>query len=136
MRTVLGASNTIIADTAVLGRRTTGLPRLSDPKGRIAYAVHPYTFEVATSFWDEHFGALARVAPVVVTEWNYIGEDCGTLKEKRAPDFLGYLRAHNIGVLGHAFDVPGTVIRDWSWLPTLCGSGVGGSGQLLRSFFR
>jgi hypothetical protein len=136
MRTALGATNTIIADTAVLGRRTTGLPRLRDPKGRIAYAVHPYTFEVPTSVWDEQFGSLARVAPVVVSEWNYVGEDCGTAKEQRAPDFLAYMRAHGIGVLGHAFDVPGTVIRDWSWLPTSCGSGVGGAGQVLRQSFR
>jgi hypothetical protein len=135
IRATLGARNVIIADTAGLARTTAGMPLLRDPKGAVAYAVHPYTFEVPPSSWDAHFGGTAATVPVVITEWNYIGEDCGTAKEHRAPEFLDYLRKHGIGVLGHAFDVPGTIVADWAWTPTACGSAVGGAGQVLRAAF-
>ena len=72
---------------------------------------------------------------LIATEWNYLADDCGSSREAQAPAFLDYLRRHHIGVLGHAFDVPGTAVADWQWTPTECGTAAGGSGRVLRSFF-
>jgi hypothetical protein len=130
-----GSRNVLIADTARLAKRTTGLPFLADPQQAVVYAIHPYSFDSERAWWDRHFGDLAATVPVVATEWNHLGEDCGTAKERLAAEFLEYLEAHRIGVLGHAFDVPGTVVADWAWTPTACGSPIGGSGRVLRNFF-
>jgi hypothetical protein len=131
----LGSSNVLVADVARLGGRSTGLPLLSDPLGRMAYAIHPYYYVRGEHWWDDHYGDLAERAPVLATEWNYPAEGCGADFELMAPDLLDYLRRHGIGVFGHAFDIPGTTIADWSWTPTECGTASGGSGALLREFF-
>ena len=131
----LGSTNVLIADTARLGERSTGLPLLTDPLQRTAYGIHPYYYERGEGWWDDHYGDLAAVAPVLATEWNYLPAECGTWAERMAPDLLDYLRRHGIGVFGHAFDIPRTSIADWSWTPTECGTAVGGSGALLRGFF-
>jgi hypothetical protein len=131
----LGATNVLVADAARLGERTTGMPRLSDPLDDVAYAIHPYNFRAGLSWWDQQYGDAAADVPLIATEWNYLAEDCGRAEEKLAPDLLDYLRKHHIGVLGHAFDVPGTTIADWSWNPTACGTSSRGSGRVLRTFF-
>jgi hypothetical protein len=132
----MGSRNVLIADTARLGERSAGLPLLDDPLERVAYGIHPYYYVRGESWWDEHYGDLAAAAPVVATEWNHLADECGTDAERMAPDLLDYLRRHRIGVLGHAFDVPGTTVADWDWTPTRCGTGAGGSGALLRDWFR
>ena len=132
----LGSTNVLIADSARLGERSAGLPLLDDPLDRLAYAIHPYYYVVGKSWWDQHYGDLAARAPVLATEWNYPGDGCGTDEERLAPALLDYLREHSIGVFGHAFDIPGTTVADWSWTPTECGSAAGGSGALLRDHFR
>jgi hypothetical protein len=132
----LGSTNVLIADTARLGERSTGLPLLEDPLDRMAYAIHPYYYVRGESWWDAHYGDLAAVAPVLATEWNHLAHECGTDAERMAPALLDYLRRHRIGVFGHAFDIPGTTVADWSWTPTDCGTGAGGSGALLREHFR
>ena len=132
----LGSTNVLIADTARLGERSAGLPLLDDPLDRLAYAIHPYYYVLGKSWWDQHYGDLAAIAPVLATEWNYPAEGCGTDEERLAPELLDYLRRHSIGVFGHAFDIPGTTVADWSWTPTDCGTGAGGSGALLREHFR
>jgi hypothetical protein len=131
----LGGTNLLIADTARLGERSTGLPLLTDPLQRTAYGIHPYYYERGERWWDDHYGDLAAVAPVLATEWNYRPAECGTWAERMAPSLLDYLRRHGIGVFGHAFDIPRTTVADWSWTPTECGTAVGGSGALLREFF-
>ena len=131
----LGSTHVLIADTARLGERSTGLPLLTDPLQRTAYGIHPYYYERGERWWDDHYGDLAAVAPVLATEWNYLPDECGTWAQRMAPDLLDYLRRHGIGVFGHAFDIPRTTIADWSWTPTKCGTAVGGSGALLREYF-
>jgi hypothetical protein len=131
----LGSTSVLIADVARLGARSTGLPLLEDPLDRLAYGIHPYYYVRGESWWDDHYGDLAAVAPVLATEWNHEADGCGTDYQRLAPDLLEYLRAHGIGVFGHAFDVPGTTVADWSWTPTECGTASGGSGALLREFF-
>jgi Cellulase (glycosyl hydrolase family 5) len=132
----LGSTNVLVADTARLGERSAGLPLLDDPLDRLAYGVHPYYYVLGRKWWDEHYGDLAAVAPVVATEWNHLADECGTDAERLAPDLLDYLTTHDIGVFGHAFDIPGTTVADWSWTPTDCGTPSGGSGALLRDHFR
>jgi hypothetical protein len=131
----LGSTNVLLADTARLGERTTGLPRLSDPTGNIGYAIHPYYFTVGPTWWDQQYGSLAAAVPVVATEWNYLADRCGGAEERLAPALLDYLQQHRIGVLGHAFDALGTTVADWAWTPTGCGTATGGSGQVLRNWF-
>lgn len=131
----LGATNVLIADAARLGERTTGMPRLSDPLGRVAYGIHPYYYSRGPSWWDQHYGDAAAEVPLIATEWNYLPAECGTAHHHLAPDLLDYLRRHHIGVLAHAFDIPRTTVADWNWTPTECGSAVGGSGQVLRTWF-
>lgn len=131
----LGATNLLIADAARLGERTTGMPRLTDPLGRVAYGIHPYYYSRGPSWWDEQYGDAAAEVPLIATEWNYLPAECGTPHQEMAPDLLDYLRRHHIGVLAHAFDIPRTIIADWTWTPTECGTAVGGSGQVLRTWF-
>ncbi len=131
----LGATNLLIADAARLGERTTGMPRLTDPLGRVAYGIHPYYYSRGPSWWDQHYGDAAAEVPLIATEWNYLPAECGTAHHQLAPDLLDYLRRHHIGVMAHAFDIPRTTVADWSWTPTECGTAVGGSGQVLRTWF-
>ncbi|WP_167508144.1 hypothetical protein [Corallococcus aberystwythensis] len=57
--------------------------------------------------------------PVIATEWNANSENCKTGTEARIPDFFAWLQEHRIGLLGHAFDVPGSMVKDLvSWQPT------------------
>jgi hypothetical protein len=131
----LGATNVLVADGLNKAGRLSGLPLLSDPLDRLAYAVHPYWFTKGETWWQSQYGYLTPTKPVIATEWAYFAESCGTAKETRAPALLAYLRDHGIGVLAHAIDVPGSTIADWSWRPTQCGTAVGGSGQLTKDHF-
>ena len=131
----LGSRNVLVADVARLGERTTGLPRLTDPLGRLAYGIHPYVYTAGPAWWERQYGAAAASVPLVATEWNHLAAGCGTAEQGLAADLLGYLARHRIGVLGHAFDVPGTTVADWTWRPTACGTPSGGSGLTLRTFF-
>ena len=132
----MGSANVLVADAARLGERSGGLPLLDDPLDRLTYAVHPYYYVLGEGWWDEHYGKLAEVAPVLATEWNYLGDECRTDAQRLAPDLLDYLHQHSIGVFGHSFDIPGTTVADWSWTPTRCGTAAGGSGALLQNHFR
>jgi hypothetical protein len=129
------STNVLIADAARLGGQTVGMPRLDDPAGRIAYAIHPYAFEPGPRWWERQYGPPAADVPVLATEWNYRADDCGGARERLAPDLLDYLRRHGIGVLGHAFDHLGHTVADWAWTPTACGTARGGSGRVLQTFF-
>ena len=131
----LGNTNVVIADAARNAERTSGMPLLSDPTGNLAYAIHPYFYTNGPSWWDAEYGAYTPTVPVIATEWNYRASGCGTAYEQLAPALLAYLGAHGIGVLGHALDVPKTLVADSNWTPTKCGTAVGGSGQVLKDFF-
>jgi hypothetical protein len=131
----LGSTNLLIADAARLAERTTGMPRLADPAGNLAYAIHPYYFTPGRRWWDEQYGDTAAEVALIATEWNYRADGCRTAKERLAPALLDYLRRHHIGVLGHAFDAPRTTVADLSWTPTACGTAAGGSGRVLMDHF-
>jgi hypothetical protein len=48
---------------------------------------------------------------------------------------LSWLESKDIGITAHAFDALGTVVSDWNWTPTKCGTASGGPGALLKSWY-
>jgi len=59
---------------------------------------------------------------------------------ERPNAFLNYLQKRGIGVIGWAFDFPGSIVKDYNGTPTTytgkrCGDPDGGSGQLLQQYF-
>lgn len=131
----LGNTNVVIADAADKAANTSGMPLLTDPTGNLIYGIHPYFFSQGLSWWEQEYGAYSTSVPLIATEWNYKADKCGTVSESLAPALLEYLQAHQIGVFGHAFDMPETIVADMVGTPTRCGSAVGGSGQVLQDFF-
>lgn len=132
----LGAKNVLIVDGLDTAERLAGLTPLTDPLGQLMYGVHPYYYQLGVSWWDQMYGTASATYPVIATEWSFTAESCGTKKDTLANTLLAYLRDHGIGVLGHAFDVPGTVITtDWLWTPTDCAGTQGGSGLVTKNFF-
>lgn len=141
-----GASNVILVDGLDWAVSLAGQPALRDPDHQIAYAVHPYfggwMKPDAETAWNQDFGDAATREPVVVTEW-YVASNqsgCKTDWPTAATQFIGYLRGHHIGLVGFAFDVPGTVIANWSYAPTTytdftCGTQGGGPGALIYAWY-
>ncbi len=132
----LGARNVVIADGLNKGERLNGLTPLSDTAGQLMYGIHPYVFQQGPADWDQRYGSLSATYPMIATEWNFREDDCRSAKATQSADFLAYLRSHRIGLLAHAFDVPGTTITsDWSWTPTDCAGSQGGSGKVTKDYF-
>ena len=53
---------------------------------------------------------------------------------------ISYAQGKSIGIFGWAFDLPGTLVLDWSWTPTnadawTCGAGHNGTGGILKASF-
>jgi len=148
----LGARNVLIADGARKGAFLSGLPLLDDPlpEAQVAYAVHPYyfhrspdaTLEQERSRWEHRYGDLARSVPVLATEWNMRSNGCVPGAGERAPQFLDFLEERGIGLLVHAFDVPGTVRRDLAggpptaFQPGPCDTRGQGVGELVQTRFQ
>lgn len=148
----LGVSNVVLADGARKSARFTGIPLLSDqlPQAQVGYSVHPYyfhNFATATlaqdrSGWESRFGFMAERHVLLATEWNTRLTSCTAGGDARAPDLLAYLREKNIGLLGQAFDIPDTMVRNITdWPPTtLAGYGCNrigpDAGQLVQDHFR
>ena len=139
-----GATNVVIVDGGKFGGSLKGVPLLDDPLGQLAYGVHPYLANAAldTADWDERFGYLSGVVPVIVTEWNAHSWSaiCRPDWPQVSAQFLGYLVAHQIGLYGWAFDVLHSLVKDWSRNPTSfddyqCGVKGGGAGELVRAHF-
>jgi hypothetical protein len=135
----LGANNVILADGAAYSGQLQGIPMLSDTSGGrgIVYAPHTYYYTMANpaSTWASRYGYLTATVPLISTEWNYMPAACGTIRETLAPTFLSYLETNHIGLLAHALDVPGTIIKDWSWTPTTCSTATSGPGITTQNYF-
>jgi hypothetical protein len=141
----LGANNVIILPG--LGGENTlrGMPLLSDPASpsspQFAYGVHYPSLTGGLTVWDRNFGALSATVPVIVTEWYASSiHNCIPNEPARAALLLAYLASKQIGVVGYAFDVPGTIVSGWSYAPTTyanfsCGPPGAGPGQLLFDEF-
>ena len=136
-----GAGNVIILPGLDEETDLAGVPVIDDPSDpgdpQLAYAVHYPSLTAPSTTWSTEFGDLAASRPVIVTEWQANGTtDCVPDAPRSAPLLLSYLALRQIGVVGFAFDLPGTIIADYTDTPTsyagfYCGSLTGGAGQRL-----
>jgi hypothetical protein len=137
-----GADNVIILPGLAGETTFAGMPTLSDPANpsdpQLAYGVHYPDLTQESSEWDSEFGDISGRLPVIVTEWQANAfTNCIADAPRTAPLLLAYLALHQIGVVGFAFDLPGTIVADYSYAPTTydnfsCGpNNVGGPGQIL-----
>jgi endoglucanase len=139
-----GSTNVVIVDGGRWGGSLKGVPLLHDPLGQLAYGVHPYLANAALDVadWDARFGYLTGTVPVIATEWNAHSSMgiCRPEWPQISQQLLGYLAAHRIGLYGWAFDIPNSLVKDWSRNPTSfdgyqCGVSGGGAGELIRAYF-
>ena len=138
------ARNVVIADGLDWSHRLDGVPLLSDPEGKVVYAVHPsprlHRYQNGRD-WDQAFGDFARNHPVLVTAWNARnGRICLESMPTIAADFLSYARAHRLGVVGWSYDFPGALRNADGTLSSYdkfsCNSPNSfGAGQLLHNYF-
>lgn len=138
-----GATNVVIADAGQFGQRLDGVPLLHDPLGQVAYGVHPYLTHTLRQpgDWQPGFGFLAAQYPVIATEWiaNSKVRFCQPEWGTTSPLLMTFLQQRDIGMLGWALDVIGSVIADWRYTPTSlagfqCGTEFShGAGELLKA---
>jgi hypothetical protein len=118
-----GANNVIIVPGLGGEGTLAGMPTLTDPASpsspQLAYGVHYPSLSGGSTVWDRKFGDVAASVPVLVTEW-YANSFhlCTSTQPQRAAWLLAYLASKQIGVVGYAFDVPGTIVSGWSYAPT------------------
>jgi endoglucanase len=139
------ADNVIIVPGLNGEQTLAGMPALVDPADsvdpQLAYGIHYPSPTGAIPEWNREFGALSDRVPVIVTEWDENSTaSCASDAPTMSPFLLDYLASKQIGIVGFAFDLPGTIIADWSYTPTSyddfpCGTPGGGPGQLLFGEF-
>ena len=111
----------------------------SDPQ--LAYGIHYPSLTRGITFWDRTFGTASASIPVIVTEWDANSvTGCVPNAPATAQVLLDYLASKGIGVVGFAFDLPGTIVVDSTFTPTsyagfACGVPGAGPGQILFGDF-
>jgi hypothetical protein len=139
-----GARNVLLLDGLYWSQVLDGAPRLNDPLSQVAYAEHPYMSPRLRNRqdWESMFGRFASNHPVMVTEWNATGrKNCIPSVPQWAADMLAYLHEHQIGLVGWAFDLPGTLSANYDWSMTnyngfYCGPVERfGAGELIHNYF-
>jgi endoglucanase len=138
-----GADNVIVVPGLKSEQTLGGMPTVSDPANpldpQLVYGIHYPSLSGGITVWDRQFGHVAARAPVIVTEWQANSmTNCNPKAPTVVPLLLDYLASKQIGVVGFAFDLPGTIIADYSYTPTsyadfVCGLPGGGPGDLLFS---
>lgn len=124
-----GARNVIIADGLGAGQILDGAPLLDDPQ--VAYASHPYADNrtgqegQTKGAWENKFGAFARTAPVIITEWHFGGFFCNADTPQATLEFLRYIEERHIGV----------VVGTWDWQPSGFGNARWGFPEAKFSSF-
>ena len=119
--------------------------RVIDPANRcdpqLAYGIHYPSLTRGITFWDRSFGTASAAMPVIVTEWD-ANSTTGCVPNAPATSqvLLDYLASKHIGVVGFAFDLPGTIVADSTFTPTsyagfACGVPGAGPGQILFGDF-
>jgi Cellulase (glycosyl hydrolase family 5) len=142
-----GAGNVIIVPGLAAEFSLAGMPPVTDPANpfnpQLAYGVHYPSLEGGPGAWNSEFAKMSQTEPVIVTEWyassvaNTNTPHCVAGESVLAAELLAYLASKQIGVVGYAFDVPGTIVSGWSYAPTTydhnfaCGVPGEGPGQLL-----
>jgi hypothetical protein len=140
------APSNVIVVPGLKGEQTlAGMPALSDPTNptdpQFAYGIHYPSLSLGSLKWDHEFGNLSANAPVIVTEWDQnSSHDCVDNAPERAELLMAYLAGKGIGIVGFAFDLPGTIVVDYSYTPTsyttfACGHAADGPGELLFNAF-
>ncbi len=122
-----------------------GRMRLIDPAHRsdpqLAYGIHYPSLTRGITFWDKTFGTASASIPVIVTEWDANSvTGCVPHAPATAQVLLDYLASKHVGVVGFAFDLPGTIVVDSTFTPTsyagfACGAPGAGPGQILFGDF-
>ena len=137
----LAPQNVIIVPGLGGEQSLSGRLALSDPAHpgdpQLAYGIHYPSPTRGSAFWDKEFGNASATVPVIVTEWDANSTtSCVPDAPGQARLLLDYLASKRIGIVGFAFDLPGTIVTDWTYAPTTyggftCGEAGGGPGQLL-----
>lgn len=146
------SENLILADGLDGAESLEGCPLLNDPRQKLAYGVHSYLTpdNRRPDQWERNFGDLAAREAVIATEWSAATDDpngwCRAYPDQPVRylpgQLLRFLGEHGIGVVGWAFDLPGTIVTDFHGTPNEypaigCGEKGGGPGRLLQyAFFR
>ena len=136
-----GAGNVIVVPALGGETNLAGMPALTDPSNpsdpQLAYGVHYPNLSTGITAWDKAFGNFSAKAPVIVTEWDGAGitGGCTTNSPAQDEELLAYLASKRIGLVGFAFDLPLTIVQDYTYAPTTfanfqCGVS-GGPGQIL-----
>lgn len=139
-----GARNVIIVEGLAMGHRLDNAPALHDSANQLAYGIHPYFWKAynTTRAWDHYFGDFAQNHVVISTEWNALSRTVAVCRDdypQIAANLLNYLKQRHIGMVGFAFDLPVTLIKDfWSYTTYdnfQCGAPDKGAGELLRRYY-
>lgn len=135
------ADNVIIVPGLKGEQTLSGMPALLDPASptdpQLVYGIHYPSLTGGSALWDRQFGRQSATVPVIVTEWDQNSiSGCSAQTPARAALLLDYLYSKGIGMVGFAFDLPGTIVADYSYAPTSyfqfeCGVPGAGPGQLL-----
>jgi hypothetical protein len=139
-----GADNVIVLPSLGGETNLAGMPAVTDPANpsdpQLAYGVHYPNLPLGVSSWDKAFGNFSARAPVLVTEWDgaAITPGCTPGSPQQSIELLAYLASKRIGLVGFAFDLPGTIVTGYTYTPTTytsafqCGTLAGdGPGQVL-----
>ena len=136
-----GAGNVIVVPALGGETNLAGIPALSDPTNpanpQLAYGIHYPNLTTGITAWDKAFGNFSAKAPVIITEWDGAGitPGCTPSSPAQSQELLAYLASKRISLVGFAFDLPGTIVQDYTYAPTTyanfqCGV-QGGPGQIL-----
>ena len=137
--------NIIIVPSLNGEQSLAGRMRIIDPAHRsdpqLAYGIHYPSLTRGIGFWDKTFGTASASIPVIVSEWDANSvTGCVPTAPATAQVLLDYLASKHIGVVGFAFDLPGTIVVDSTFTPTsyagfACGVPGAGPGQILFGNF-
>ncbi|MFZ1997390.1 MAG: cellulase family glycosylhydrolase, partial [Solirubrobacteraceae bacterium] len=137
--------NVIVVPSLNGEQSLAGRMHVIDPSHRsnpqLAYGVHYPSLTRGITSWDRAFGTASAAIPVIVTEWDANSTtNCVPHAPATAQVLLDYLASKRIGVVGFAFDLPGTIVVDSTFTPTsyagfACGVPNGGPGQILFQNF-
>ncbi len=138
-----GARNVIVLPGVGGETNLSGVPTVNDPADpsdpQLAYGVHYPNLPLGVRSWDKAFGNLSARLPVIVTEWDgaAITPACTSGSPAQSVELLAYLASKRIGLVGFSFDLPGTIVSDYSYAPTTysgsftCKLAGPGPGQIL-----
>ncbi len=114
----LQAPDNVIIVPGLKGEQSlAGRMRIADPANRadpqLAYGVHYPSLSRGVTYWDTTFGTTSATVPVIVSEWDANSTtNCVPNTPAVAQLLLDYLASKRIGIVGFAFDLPGTIVAD------------------------